>query len=100
VYVGSHAAQRNRTPKTAPIAQEGHLGFWRWTSIFLGISGTYRQDDWVDVVYERDGQRTVTPRLPIALADPRGCSPAAVVRRDWRVDAPLRVESSPPRRVT
>jgi hypothetical protein len=60
------------------LKQEGRLGFWRWASIFLGIAGTYREDDWVDVVYERNGQRTVTTRLPIALADPGGFSPTAV----------------------
>lgn len=54
---------------TRELKQEGHLGFWRWTSIFLGIAGTYRQDDWVDVVYDTDGQRTVRTRLPIAAAE-------------------------------
>jgi hypothetical protein len=29
------------------LKQEGRLGFWRWASIFLGIAGTYREDDWV-----------------------------------------------------
>ena len=35
------------------LASEGRLGFWRWLSIILGIAGTYRQNDSVDVVYER-----------------------------------------------
>ncbi len=35
-----------------PLAQEGRLGFWRWASLFLGIAGTYRQNDSVDVVYD------------------------------------------------
>ena len=35
------------------LAEEGRLGFWRWTSLFLGVAGTYRQNDSVDVVYER-----------------------------------------------
>jgi hypothetical protein len=48
-----------------PIRQEGRLGFWRWTSIFLGVAGTYRQNDSVDVVYEVGGRRLVAPRLPI-----------------------------------
>ena len=42
----------NRELKT-----EGKLGFWRWTSIFVGIAGTYRQNDSVDVVYTRGGRR-------------------------------------------
>src|SRR4051812_20226921 len=28
---------------TRELKQEGRLGFWRWTSIFLGVAGTYRQ---------------------------------------------------------
>jgi hypothetical protein len=47
------------------LRQEGPLGFWRWTSILLGIAGTYRQDDWVDIAYTVGGQPTVTTRLPI-----------------------------------
>ncbi|HET7855889.1 MAG TPA: hypothetical protein VFL41_05480 [Gaiellaceae bacterium] len=43
-----------------PLAQEGRLGFWRWLSIFLGIAGTYRQNDTVDVVHELGGRRAVT----------------------------------------
>jgi len=48
-----------------PLAREGKLGFWRWTSLFLGIAGTYRQNDSVDVVYEAAGRRVVVPGLPI-----------------------------------
>jgi hypothetical protein len=47
------------------LAKEGKLGFWRWTSLFLGIAGTYRQNDSVDVVYELDGRRLVATGLPI-----------------------------------
>jgi hypothetical protein len=50
---------------TKPLAQEGRLGWLRWTSIFLGIAGTYRKDDSVDVVYEVDGRRLVASKLPI-----------------------------------
>ena len=45
------------------LKQEGQLGFWRWTSIFLGIAGTYRQNDSVDVVYEANGRRVVAAKL-------------------------------------
>lgn len=37
------------------LRQEGRLGFWRWASIVLGVAGTYRQNDVVDVIYERAG---------------------------------------------
>ena len=48
-----------------PLAQEGRLGFWRWLSILFGVAGTYRQNDAVDVVYERAGRRVVANNLPI-----------------------------------
>ena len=48
-----------------PLRREGRLGFWRWTSLFLGVAGTYRQNDSVDVVYERAGRRVVAAALPI-----------------------------------
>ncbi len=48
---------------TRPLAQEGRLGALRWTSMFLGVAGTYRKHDTVDVVYERDGRRVVATGL-------------------------------------
>jgi hypothetical protein len=47
------------------LRQEGKLGFWRWTSIVFGAAGTYRQNDVVDVVYERDGRRAVASGLRV-----------------------------------
>ena len=47
------------------LAKEGKLGFWRWLSLFLGVAGTYRQNDTVDVIYERDGRRVVANDLPL-----------------------------------
>jgi hypothetical protein len=41
------------------LAQEGKLGFWRWLSLFLGVAGTYRRNDTVDVVYTLNGRRAV-----------------------------------------
>jgi hypothetical protein len=41
------------------LAQEGRLGFWRWISLFFGVAGTYRKNDTVDIVFTRDGRRTV-----------------------------------------
>jgi hypothetical protein len=48
-----------------PLAREGRLGFWRWLSLFLGVAGTYRQNDTVDVVYDAAGRRTVATGLPL-----------------------------------
>ena len=50
------------------LKTEGKLGFWRWTSIFVGIAGTYRQNDSVDVVYTRGGRRGVAAKLPLEPA--------------------------------
>lgn len=50
-----------------PLAKEGRLGAVRWLSIFLGVAGTYRQNDSVDVVYEAGGRRVVATALPLRL---------------------------------
>jgi len=47
------------------LAREGRLGFWRWLSMFLGVAGTYRQNDSVDVVYQAAGHRVVAAALPL-----------------------------------
>ena len=41
------------------LASEGRLGFWRWLSLFMGVAGTYRKNDTVDVVYPAAGGRAV-----------------------------------------
>ncbi len=46
------------------LAREGRLGPIRWLSMLLGIAGTYRKDDKVDVVYEANGRRTVSTLTP------------------------------------
>jgi hypothetical protein len=46
-----------------PLAQEGRLGFWRWASMWLGIAGTYRKHETVDVAYRVDGRREVETGL-------------------------------------
>jgi hypothetical protein len=47
------------------LAQEGRLGFWRWTLIVLGIAGTYRKHDNVDVQYTLNGRPTVATALEV-----------------------------------
>jgi hypothetical protein len=47
------------------LAREGRLGFWRWLSLFLGVAGTYRQNDSVDVIYQAGGRRHVARELPL-----------------------------------
>jgi len=46
------------------LAQEGRLGPIRWLSMLLGVAGTYRQHETVDVVYEIEGRRTVATLTP------------------------------------
>ena len=47
------------------LAPEGRLGFWRWLSLFLGVAGTYRKNDTVDVVYRERGARHVVTLKPV-----------------------------------
>ena len=47
-----------------PLAQEGRLGPIRWLSMLLGIAGTYREHETVEVVYELNGRRTVATLTP------------------------------------
>jgi hypothetical protein len=53
-----------------PLQREGRLGFWRWLSLLLGVAGTYRQNDSVDVIFERDGRRVVATGLPMTTSGP------------------------------
>ncbi len=45
------------------LEEEGKLGFWRWASMWLGIAGTYRKNETVDIVYESGGHREVETGL-------------------------------------
>ena len=46
------------------LAQEGRLGPIRWLSMLLGVAGTYRRHETVDVIYEAGGRRTVATLTP------------------------------------
>ena len=48
-----------------PLAEEGKLGFWRWASMWLGIAGTYRKHETVDIVYSSGGRRQVETGLKL-----------------------------------
>src|SRR5918996_3255939 len=47
------------------LKTEGKLSAWRWLSMWVGVAGTYRQNDSVDVVYQRNGRRAVATKLPL-----------------------------------
>jgi hypothetical protein len=67
---GTDFEQRGRTlvfPRE--LAREGRLGFWRWLSLFLGVAGTYRKHDTVDVVYGDRGVRRVVSLEPVVTND-------------------------------
>jgi hypothetical protein len=46
------------------LASEGKLGFWRWLSMLLGIAGTYRKNDKVDIVFSIGGRPKVVTLSP------------------------------------
>jgi len=39
-----------------PIVKEGKVSGWRWTAMLLGLFGSYRKHEVVDVEYQRDGR--------------------------------------------
>ena len=45
------------------LHHEGKLGATRWASIFLGVAGTYRKHDDINIVYEREGRKVVATGL-------------------------------------
>jgi hypothetical protein len=47
------------------LRSEGRLGFWRWLSMWVGVAGTYRQNDSVDVAYRSGGKPVVATKLPL-----------------------------------
>jgi hypothetical protein len=47
------------------LARE-RVGLGRWTSMVLGIAGSYGKDDSVDVAYTVNGQRRVAAKLPLS----------------------------------
>ena len=47
------------------LRSEGRLGLVRWASILVGVAGTYRQNDSVDVAYTVNGRRVVATKLPL-----------------------------------
>ena len=47
-----------------PLEREGSLGFWRWARMAIGIAGSYRQNDSIDVIYSHDGQRRLVSLAP------------------------------------
>ncbi len=54
-----------------PIRKEEKLGWWRWFWLFIGVAGSYKQNDSVDVVCHTQGQMKHHVNLPIdVLVEP------------------------------
>ena len=51
-----------------PLVRE-KVGKGRWTSMVLGIAGSYGKDDSVDVAYRVGGEARVAARLPLEALD-------------------------------
>jgi hypothetical protein len=55
------------------LVREGKLGFWRWARMGLGVAGSYRQNDTIDVIFSLNGRRTVAslapPHVAVAVDD-------------------------------
>jgi hypothetical protein len=51
------------------LQKEGRLGAVRWAGIFLGLFGTYRQNDSVDVQYMQNGEPRLATYLDIVHPD-------------------------------
>ena len=51
------------------LQKEGRLGAVRWAGIFLGLFGTYRQNDSVDVQFTQAGETRLATYLDIVHPD-------------------------------
>lgn len=49
---------------TRPIVKE-KIGTGRWLAMYLGLFGTYRKDETVDVQFHRAGKVELRPDLPV-----------------------------------
>jgi len=49
---------------TRPIVKE-EMGTSRWLAMYLGLWGTYRKDEKVDIQFWRDGKTEVVADLPV-----------------------------------
>lgn len=52
------------------LSREGKIGVWRWLRMGLGIAGTYRKNDTIDIVYTLNGRRVVATLAPPIAATP------------------------------
>ncbi len=48
-----------------PIVKEGKLGGLRWLSMYIGLFGTYRKNETVDVEFRRSGKVELAANLEV-----------------------------------
>jgi hypothetical protein len=46
------------------LVSEPPLGFWRWARMALGIAGSYKKNDTIDLVYTVNGRSQVATLRP------------------------------------
>ncbi|HEX3735992.1 MAG TPA: hypothetical protein VHV53_00480 [Solirubrobacterales bacterium] len=54
-----------------PIIKE-EIGTSRWLAMYLGLWGTYRKDEKVDLQFHRDGKVELVPDLPVIPYEDEG----------------------------
>ena len=60
---------------TRPILKEAKVGFGRWLAMLIGLFGTYRKHETVDVQFTRGGKVELASDLAIHSAPAAGPSP-------------------------
>jgi hypothetical protein len=53
-----------------PILKEAKVGFGRWLAMLIGLFGTYRKHETVDLQFRRAGKVELASDLPIHAEDP------------------------------
>ena len=53
---------------TRPIVKE-EMGTSRWLAMYLGLLGTYRKDEKVDIQFQRNGKTELVADLPVVPYD-------------------------------
>ncbi len=60
-----YSVQGSEIVFTRPILKEGRLGAVRWLSMLIGLVGTYRKHETVDVEYRLEGETKLASDVEI-----------------------------------
>jgi hypothetical protein len=63
-----------------PILKEERVGFGRWLAMLIGLFGTYRKHETVDVQFTRGGRVELASDLPIRPDDGAPAAPRHTTR--------------------